>query len=145
MFLGFLVKGVLLISTFRTMSNTNQCVILDRLLWILLVLLLSYKYNFYCSTFYLHFHLSKEFFLATFSSAACAVICIQKGILTQEHILLLPRESWALMLAPDLINIVMISSLPIQQAKDRMCSPKSKEHQKPFYSQEYINKHKCCH
>lgn len=35
----------------------------------------------------------------------------------------LPRESWARILAPAFINIEVISSLPTQLAKARTCSP----------------------
>jgi len=36
---------------------------------------------------------------------------------------LLPRESWARILAPAFINMDIISSLPTQLANARMCSP----------------------
>ena len=35
----------------------------------------------------------------------------------------IPRESWTLVLAPASINMVMMYSLPVHAAKDRMCSP----------------------
>lgn len=40
---------------------------------------------------------------------------------------LLPRESWARILAPAFINMDMISSLPTQLANARMCSPTFKQ------------------
>ena len=35
----------------------------------------------------------------------------------------IPRESWALVLAPASINMVIMYSFPVHAAKDRMCSP----------------------